>query len=371
MKIAIINKTTGGISGGHEKYLYNVIPRLAMKPQVESVLCATPKSVNNPELFNELKNLNFINCQPFQFLHHKVEQELELQLERFSPDVILIPLGRYSKFKKVPTIIMVRNEIPLVYFPFEYSFKDKLKVLAQRIEIKIAIKRADKTIAVSNFVKDFLIKKWRILEEQITVIYHGHDLFNLKGQKPNLISENWKGKFLFTAGSIQPYRGLEDILLAMKYLEFQDIKIKGLVIAGEVYPKMFSYQNRLKNWIQNQTLSSKVCWAGKLNEKEMAWCFKNCAAFVMSSRVEACPNIALEAMSYGCISISSNTPPLPEIFSDVAIYYPPKNSKRLTEIILSINEWDNNQRREVSKRARKQAAKFSWEITVDKLLIEI
>lgn len=144
---------------------------------------------------------------------------------------------------------MVRNAIPLVYFPFEYSFKDKLKVLAQRIEIKIAIKRADKTIAVSNFVKDFLIKKWGILEEQITVIYHGHDLFNLKGQKPNLISENWKGKFLFTAGSIQPYRGLEDILLAMKYLEFQDVKIKGLVIAGEVYPKMFSYQNRLKNWI--------------------------------------------------------------------------------------------------------------------------
>jgi len=133
---------------------------------------------------------------------------------------------------------------------------------------------------------------------------------------------------------------------------------------------MISYQNKLKKWIQAHNFSLKIFWASSLNEKEMGWCYRNCKIFVMTSRVEACPNIVLEAMSHGCISISSDDPPLPEIFCDAAIFYPPKRGELLAEVIQTVLEWDNYQRKEISKKAIKRAAKFSWDITVEKLLIE-
>jgi len=370
MRIAIINKTAGGMSGGYRKYLCNIIPRLASNINVESILCASPKSLKIHELLGELPNVKFINCQPFRFLHHKVEPELENYLEKFSPDIIFIPLGRYIQFRKIPTVIMIRNMLPLAYFYSEYPLMTKLALLAMKKEIKIAVKRADRIIAVSNFVKDILIKKWRVLEEKISVIYFGNDLFDIKEQKPSLLSEKCKGNFLFTAGSINPYRGLEDIILAMKYLLYKNIKIDGLVIAGNGSPNMIDYYEKLKKMIRIQNLSSKVFWMGSLNEKEMAWCYKNCIMFLMSSRIEACPNIALEAMSYGCVSISADNPPLPEIFGDAAIYYPPKKRDLLAKAIFSILKWDNNHRNKASERAKKQAAKFSWDITVEKLVLE-
>ena len=90
----------------------------------------------------------------------------------------------------------------------------------------------------------------------------------------------------------------------------------------------------------------------------------------MTSRVESFGLIAGEAMAHGCVCISSDSPCLPEIFGDAAVYYPLKNGKLLAEIIKSLTEWDNHQREETSERARDRAAEFSWDITVDRLLAE-
>ena len=45
MKVAIINITGGGMSGGYRKYLQNVVPRMEKHDDVETILCATPDSI--------------------------------------------------------------------------------------------------------------------------------------------------------------------------------------------------------------------------------------------------------------------------------------------------------------------------------------
>lgn len=51
---------------------------------------------------------------------------------------------------------------------------------------------------------------------------------------------------MFSAGSIRPARGLEDILGAMKYLILEKVNVKGLVIAGETELRMVSYRKKLE-----------------------------------------------------------------------------------------------------------------------------
>ena len=216
-----------------------------------------------------------------------------------------------------------------------------------------------------------MIRKWNISSEKIGLVYHGIETVeDIDFQRPSLVTESWKGKFVFTAGSIRPARGLEDLLYAMKSLA-ELPGISGLVIAGDVGPSMIAYQKKLKNWIQIHNLSSKICWAGDLDEKGMPWYYQNCRVFVMTSRVESFGMIGGEAMSHGCICISADNPCLPELFGDATLYYPPKDGQALAQAIETVLAWDNNQRKTMSEKARKRAERFLWDVCAEKTVAEL
>ena len=86
----------------------------------------------------------------------------------------------------------------------------------------------------------------------------------------------------------------------------------------------------------------------------------------MTSRVESFGMIGGEAMSHGCICISADNPCLPELFGDAAVYYPPIDGQSLAEAIQTVLTWDDNQRKTMSEKAKKRAAKFSWDVCAEK-----
>ena len=365
MKIAIINITGGGMSGGYRKYLQNVLPRIAAHPDTEAILCALPKSLRVQNWFEPLPNVKFVSCKPFRFLFSHHDIELLRELEEFSPDVIFVPTERYFQFDKVPVVNMLQNMEPFVDIdgnPLSERFRNWMR----RADGKKALKKSNRVIAISGYVRDFLIQRWNIPNEKISLVYHGIERFKGDSCRPHIVPREWNNDFLFTAGSIRPARGLEDLLLGMKHLLLQGVTSVRLVIAGESGHSMAKYQEKLKLWVKENNLLNRVCWTGSLNEREMAWCYQNCKAFVMTSRVESFGMIGGEAMSHGCICISADNPCLPELFGNAAIYYPPKDGKALTEAIKTVLAWDDNQRKVMSEKAKERAAEFSWDVCAEK-----
>ncbi len=372
MKIAIINITGGGMSGGYRKYLCNVIPRMARHNDVEAILCASPDSVGVQDWFDSISNVRFVSCKPFRFLFLHRDVALLEELERFSPDVIFAPVERAFRFKNVPVVNMIRNMEPLIC-PYKGNpVSEILRNWLRSQSARKAMNKADRIIAVSEFVKDFLIKQWGIPSDKIGMVYHGIDYREADhGKRPSTIPRGWDGRFLFVAGSVRPARGLEDAFRAMRHLVVRNGEIAGIVIAGAVDSGMVAYQKRLKVWLRKHNLSPRICWAGNLSEKEMTWCYQNCLLFIMTSRVESFGQIALEAMSNGCICIAASNPCLPEIFLDAAIFYPPKEGKALAEKIQTVLSWNSKKRQEMSRLARKRATKFSWDICAQKTVREL
>ncbi len=372
MRIAVINLTGGGMSGGYKKYLRNVIPRMAANPVVDTLLCASPASLNVQDWFNPLPKVEFVNCKPFRFLYHGVDYELEQNLEKFSPDVIFVPVERSFRFNKVPVVKMIQNMEPFVSNIDSNPFIERVKLWIQYLDAKRAIKQSDRIIALSKFVSDFLATRRNIPNEEIGLVYHGIDVKkNENGRRPHVIPQSWHGQFIFTAGSIRPARGLEDLLSAMTCLISQGHDTIKLVIAGETVPIMTRYQKKLKNWILAHNLADRICWAGSLDEKEMTWCYQNCRAFVMTSRVESFGMIAGEAMAHGCVCISVDNPCLPEIFGDAATYYPPRDGKALAAKSLTALSMSDVERKEFSERAIAQAQKFSWDVCAERTVTEL
>jgi len=372
MRVAIINITGGGMSGGYRQYLRNVITRMAVCPSVEAILCASSKSLNVKDCLEQLSNVKFVNCKPFRFLHRNLDPELKQHLEKFSPNVIFIPLERYFRFNEVPIVNMLQNMEPFVLGIEGNPFGERLRNWFRKIYGKRALKKSNQVIAVSRYVRDFLIQHLNIPSDKIGLVYHGVDLpENKDTHRPDIIPKGWDGQFLFTAGSIRPARGLEDAIYALKHLSDKSPNIPPLVIAGETTSKMTKYRKTLENWIRDHKLSSKVCWTGTLNEKETAWCYQNCNAFVMTSRVESFGIIGAEAMSYGCICISADNPCLQELFGDAAIYYSPKDGKALADVIKTVFAWDDNQRKAMSEKAKRRASDFSWDVCAEKTVAEL
>jgi glycosyltransferase involved in cell wall biosynthesis len=176
--------------------------------------------------------------------------------------------------------------------------------------------------------------------------------------------------FLFTAGSIRPYRGLEDAVAALPEI----VRMCGdlsLVIGGEAEASMRPYQQRLQRQAEALGCADRILWCGKLDQQEMAWCFQQCRVFLMTSRVEACPNTVLEAMSQGCLSVSTDCPPMPEMYGETALFYKVGDAARLAQQVRTALGFDADQRRLLQDSARRRAAGFSWHRTVEETVRQL
>jgi glycosyltransferase involved in cell wall biosynthesis len=103
----------------------------------------------------------------------------------------------------------------------------------------------------------------------------------------------------------------------------------------------------------------------------MDWCFEHCAAFVMTSRTEACPNTVLEAMSHGCLSISIDRPPMTELYGASAVYYRAGDARDLAAWTLAVLRRPEEAVVESRSVARERAAQFPWSLTAERTIDEL
>lgn len=298
---------------------------------------------------------------------------ISLALQEYAPDVVLIPTARLLSLANVPTVVMVRNMEPLIPEAEEGNpINDRVRNMARRFAARRACRGATRVIAVSEFVSDVIQQRWDISAQKVGIVHHGVEVASADspGSAPNV--EPWTdGKdFIFTAGSIRPARGLDDIVDAWPILRRQIAGLR-LVIAGGVDRGGVTHLRDLKRRIDAMGATDEVLWAGQLNEPEMSWCYSRAAAFVMTSRVEACPNVALEAMANGALSVSTDARPMPEFFGDTAKFYRSRSPESLAAAVIGILGRDEVSRQHLRVAARERAGTFAWERTARLTVAEL
>ena len=355
MKIAVVNLTSGGLSGGYRKYLARLMPLMAADARVQRVDVFVPGGAAaslDPAL--EVRTWSREDAA-------RTFADLARDVAALQPDVVFVPTARHASFGNRPVVTMVRNMEPLSV-PFGgNTWAEGLKNLARAREARRASRRATRVIAVSQHVHDFVVARWQLDPRTVGVVYHGVDL-----PTAGSVTEMRPDGALFTAGSIRPARGLEDMIRALPTAG-GDVR---LVVAGEVDPGCERYAAKLRRLAHDLQVHERVTWAGHLGSAEMSRAFRTCAAFVMTSRAEACPNTALEAMSHGCATVSVDRAPMPEFFSDSAVYYPAGDAATLTRQIRAVLG-DPAHRLRLEAAALQRATAFTWEHTRDRTIEEL
>ncbi len=277
-------------------------------------------------------------------------------------DVLFIPHQIGRKMPGVKQVLMFRNMDPFMFHCYRHDPRLALQKQLMMFFSRRSLQVADRIIAVSDYVKEVLVSRLNVPESRIRRIYHGCDSrFGSNGDSKadeNLLGElGVKGDYILTCGSLQPYRRCEDVIAAFDRAAENLGNGFNLVIAGSGTNALYS--RVVKRTIDNSQCRDRIFAVGHVSSEMMQVLYRRCSMCVIATEVEACPNIAIEAMSSGCAIISSDRPPLPEIFQGCSAQF---RSRDVNDLALKMNCYivDEKLRCGLKKRALERAEAFSW-----------
>lgn len=237
-------------------------------------------------------------------------------VQEVKPDYVYAPTHIAYKVPNVKTILAMRNMAIPNFLKIDASLKMRFNLFLKYLPLRYCLRKADKVVAVSNYVKGFLQKNIGKDEKNIFVAYHlinelhKDDAFNVDGN--NDISKN--DFVVFIPGSYYPYKRFHALL---SYLEDVNMPANSkIVFAGDEGDK--KYLARLK---QHKSNVHELIFKDRICIDEMKYFYKISKLVILSSQVEACPNIAIEALANKSKILASNIPPFKEILGDFAIYF--------------------------------------------------
>jgi glycosyltransferase involved in cell wall biosynthesis len=360
IRVAVVNLTSGGFSGGYSKYLREVLPRIRSDRRVATVRVASPPGATDAADWRWPVNDS-----------HRGRPMLRQWVRDQAPHVVFVPTARSFDTRSIPLVTMVRNMEPLVIPLSAPTVGERLRNLARYAAAWRSARHATRVIAVSEYVREYLINRWRVDEEQIGLARHGVVVPDAAEASCVAAAAARKGFAIFAAGSIRPARGIEDLLEALESMNHAG-RPATLWYAGTPTPGAEAYFAALRTAAEAKGVASRIVWLGNLDAAQMHWCFVNADVFVMTSRVEACPNIVLEAMAAGARSISTRLPPMPEFFCDTASYYEAGDGRSLAAAIEAARQESKEQRIGYRDAGMIRAGSFTWDATaaqtVDELL---
>lgn len=354
MRVAVVNLTSGGFSGGYAKYLRELIPRLRDDARIAELLVLGPSGAKDAVDW----------CWPDGDAKRR-RPALGERLDRWKPDLLFIPTARLYRWGGVPVVTMVRNMEPLVV-PFAApTWRERAVNVARRLEARRAARHADHVIAVSGFVAEYLREHWRVPQARMSVVPHGVHPPVDGGVQPRLAPGSLppQTRVVLSAGSIRPARGIEDLLYALPILRRDSGHQAQLWFAGAPTPGAERYLASLKELSRALGVDDAVIWLDNLRPPELLWCFRRADIFAMTSRVEACPNLVLESLAAGAMSVSVDTPPMPEFYGDAARYYTAGNATQLATQLGSALSTPPAALFTLRAAATSRAQRYRWEDT--------
>jgi glycosyltransferase involved in cell wall biosynthesis len=173
-------------------------------------------------------------------------------------------------------------------------------------------RRADRVVAISHAVKDWLVKKGCVPSEKVTVIHYGIEPERFSQPKADVrASWNLNGDpIIGSLGRLEPRKGHHCLIEAMRAALEHNPNLR-LLIGGH---DPVGYGHDLQALIDKWSLNSHVRLLGA--QSDVSSFFHALNVFAFASRSEGFGQVLIEAMAAGKPVLASKIPPITEIVSD-------------------------------------------------------
>lgn len=269
-----------------------------------------------------------------------------------NPDLVLAPR---------PRVIAIRYTEPFLYREFFNSAPKQIRCELLRLMTAVSLRTADHILCVSDYARRVAGAGKPPLVEKTTVVHHGLGAPFAPGRP----APSWAPPdFLFTSAKMIGYSNLLRLAEAYAILRARGLKEPLLVAGG---PHDARYERLLKARVAELELTPHMRFLGYVNAESMAAAMANARVFIFSSLLEACPNTLIEAMGCGAAIVASETEPNREVAGEAVAWCDGRSAEAMAEAVWAVARREDC-RLALREKARKQAARFSWEKTADGLV---
>lgn len=221
------------------------------------------------------------------------------------------------------------------------------------------IRKSDRIITGSHYVKNEIIDLLHYDAARIKVIYHGVDHDNFKAYDRSVLSEfkaarNLPDTFILFVGSIEPRKNLKRVLMGYNALPDAFKKECKFVLAGFSGWKNAEVRDIIRREGRN------IVYLGYLSNLELAYLYNLASAFIYASLYEGFGLPPLEAMACGTPVIVSRSSSLPEVCGDAAYYVDPLRVDGISDGMYKVFS-DSAMRENLVQKGFVHAKAFTWD----------
>ncbi|MFA5133872.1 MAG: glycosyltransferase family 1 protein [Patescibacteria group bacterium] len=297
-------------------------------------------SVNNYVVFLRKENFNLYQPKKDNFEKKLADIKWYSLAEQFSfrkmVDAEKANLAHFPNFNvpvfcRTPYVVTIHDLI-LRHFPTSAASTKNpvifyLKYFLYNFVLRRAVRDSKKIIAPTYFVKNDILKNFRINPDKIRVISEG--LSNLPpvdlGEE-FLKTKNIAKPYILYVGNCYPHKNLEKLIEAFNFLKNPELK---LVLVG----KRDYFSKNLELRVTNYELKKNIIFYGYASDSELSTLYKHAALYAFPSLMEGFGLPPLEAMSFNLPVACSDIPALHEVLGESVFYFNPKSAKDMADTL--------------------------------------
>lgn len=226
-----------------------------------------------------------------------------------------------------PTVLTVYDLIPL--YSGEFSALRQAALLAMH---RLAFQATQRIIAISQWVKDDYVQRFKLRPEQIVAIPLAVDAHFAPpaAEALNTFRQQMKlpREYLLTVGGNKPHKNLPRLIQAYGRLPNTT---PPLVLAGQHNAERFPEARQAA-----QALGARVIFLGHVPEAHLPLLYAGALAYVNASLMEGYGLPVLEAMACGTPVACAEAPGLTEAAGQAALVFNPHDSDSIAEALNKI-----------------------------------
>jgi D-inositol-3-phosphate glycosyltransferase len=245
----------------------------------------------------------------------------------------------------------------------------------RRIEIeRRVIRRADAIVVSTEHERSALMEYYGARRESAVVIPPGADLSTFRpiDRAAARRELGLDGEALLFVGRIDPVKGLDTLLEALKLLE--DRAALRLLVVGGSAPgappwELDPDERSLRDLARELCVDDRVRWLGPIEQERLPFYYSAADVVVVPSRYESFGLVALEALACGAAVVASRVGGLPTIVRDGenGLLVPWRTPEAFADRIEQILD-DPGLAGRLRDAAPKSMARFSWAATAGQVI---
>ncbi len=232
---------------------------------------------------------------------------------------------------------------------------------------KMAAKYADEVIVLSKGVQDYFKKTYNR-----DTIFIPNGIEKKEYQKAQIITDKYgikKDGYLLFLARLVPEKGVHTLIEAYGK---SGIKIPLVIAGGSSHSS--EYEDKIKSMAKefNVKGAGKIILTGFVQGRELEELFSNGLLYILPSEIEGMPLSLLEAMSYGCLCLTSDIPENTDVYETHGMSFQTGNvdelRKSLCQIVDNFDTIRNQTQYRKEEIQKFVTQKYNWDTIVKRTL---